>query len=154
MIRRPPRSTRTDPLFPYPTLFRSGPAHLIVVGGGPIGAELAQAHRRLGARVTILEMVKILPKDDPELAELVRRRLIAEGIDIREGIKVAGVEKDGNGLAVAVEQDGQAQRIEGSHLLLATGGKANVEGLNPEAAGVDTSLKGPTGNDERRTIHN
>ncbi len=66
------------------------PSHLVVVGGGPIGIELAQAHRRLGAAVTVLEHATILPKDDPEAVEIVRARLLAEGVELREGAKVSG----------------------------------------------------------------
>ena len=63
--------------------------HLIVIGGGPIGCEMAQAHRRLGSRVSVLEALTLLPKDDPDLVAVVRSRLVAEGIDIREGAMVA-----------------------------------------------------------------
>ena len=119
-----------------------GPEHLIVIGGGPIGCELAQAHRRLGAKVTVLEMFAILGKDDPEVTEVVKRRLRQEGIALREGIKVKGVAPDGVGVSVEIEQDGKAERITGSHLLVAAGRSANVGGLNLEAAGVTYSKKG------------
>ena len=118
------------------------PEHLIVIGGGPIGAEMAQAHRRLGARVTLLEAFAFLGKDDPEAAEVVRKRFAAEGIDIREGIKIARVERNGNGVAAVLEVDGSEERIEGSHLLVAAGRRPNVHGLDLERAGVDYSPKG------------
>jgi pyruvate/2-oxoglutarate dehydrogenase complex dihydrolipoamide dehydrogenase (E3) component len=118
------------------------PAHLIVLGGGPIGCELAQAQRRLGARVTVLEMLTILPKDDPAAVEVVRRQLLAEGVDVRERVKVEGVEREGNGVALRLGTDGREERLAGSHLLVAAGRRANVEGLGLEAAGVAHSAKG------------
>jgi pyruvate/2-oxoglutarate dehydrogenase complex dihydrolipoamide dehydrogenase (E3) component len=118
------------------------PAHLIVIGGGPIGCELAQAHRRLGARVTVLELAAILPKDDPELVDFVRRRMHADGVDIREGVKIRRVEGRDGAVAAIVESNDGEQRIDGSHLLVATGRKASVDGLNLEAAGVGYTPKG------------
>lgn len=118
------------------------PEHLIVIGGGPIGIELAQAHRHLGCRVTVLELFNVMPKDDPELVAVVRKQLDADGIVIREGVKIGRVEKTGDGLAVILESDGGEERLEGSHLLVATGRRANVDGLNLEAAGIGYSPKG------------
>lgn len=118
------------------------PQHLIVIGGGPIGIEMAQAHRHLGAKVTVLEMFSIMPKDDPDLVAVVRRQLDADGIDIHEGIKVLGVEKAGSGLLVRIEKKGREERVEGSHLLVAAGRRPNVNGLDLEAAGVAYSPKG------------
>ncbi|MBM3541432.1 MAG: dihydrolipoamide dehydrogenase [Alphaproteobacteria bacterium] len=112
------------------------PGHLIVVGGGPIGCELAQAHRRLGARVSVVELATLMPKDDPELVAIVRARLKAEGVEIHEGVKVLGVAPRGTGVAVTAEANGIAREIEGTHLLLAVGRRANVKGLGLEAAGV------------------
>ena len=118
------------------------PEHLIVLGGGPIGCELAQAYRRLGARTTVLQRSAILPKDDPAAIEVVRRQLLDEGVDLRERVQVASVEREGNGVAVTVRQAEAEERIVGSHLLVAVGRQANVEGLDLEAAGVDYSPKG------------
>lgn len=118
------------------------PEHLIVVGGGPIGCELGQAFRRLGAQVSLVEMGGILPKDDPELVALVRQRLRDEGVALHEQAKVAAVEPAGNGVAVRLEAEGAERRLEGSHLLLAAGRQPTVEGLNLEAAGVGYSRKG------------
>ncbi len=118
------------------------PDHLIVVGGGPIGIEMAQAHRRLGASVTVLEMLTIMPKDDPELVDVVRRRLVAEGIDLREQVKVVGVEKTAAGVAALIEGEQGADRVEGSHILVAVGRRPNVDGLDLEQAGIAYSPKG------------
>ena len=112
------------------------PRHLIVIGGGPIGCELGQAFCRLGARVTVIEQAAILPKDDPELVDMLRDRLRAEGLDIREGARVTKVEALGEGIAVTVESSGAVERIEGSALLLAAGRRPVVEDLGLEAAGV------------------
>lgn len=120
------------------------PDHLIVIGGGPIGVEMAQAHAQLGCKVTLLEMFAIMANDDGDLVGVVRRALTAGGIDIREGIKIVGVEKTAAGVAVTVEQDGETQRIEGSHLLVAAGRRANVAGLDLEKAGIDYTPKGIT----------
>ena len=118
------------------------PDHLIVVGGGPIGMEMAQAHRHLGAQVTVLEMFRIMPKDDPELVGVVRNRFAAEGIDIREGVKVVGASKNGDGIAVTVAENGQQSQVVGSHVLVAAGRRPTVDGLDLEKAGIAYSPKG------------
>jgi pyruvate/2-oxoglutarate dehydrogenase complex dihydrolipoamide dehydrogenase (E3) component len=119
------------------------PAHLIVIGGGPIGLELAQAHRHLGAEVTVLELATVLAKDDPELADIVRRQVQGDGVVLREGIKIARVERVGDGVAVILAgMDGAEERVAGSHLLVATGRKANVADLDLDKAGIKHSPKG------------
>jgi len=119
------------------------PSRLIVIGGGPIGSELAQAHRRLGAEVTIVDMGPVLPKDDPELTAVVRAQMEADGIILKERVKVQKVEAAGNGVAVIIEEEsGDSLRIEGSDILVATGRAANVDGLNLEAAGIDYDKRG------------
>lgn len=115
---------------------REQPEHLLVIGGGPIGLEMAQAHRRLGSRVTVLEAFRAFGKDDPELTAIALRRIRADGVDIREGVKIAAVEAG----PVIVLEDGE--RIEGSHLLVAAGRKANVERLDLDAAGIEHTGKG------------
>ncbi len=118
------------------------PEHLIVIGGGPIGSELAQAHRRLGAKVTLLEMFRVLGKDDPEVTEFARRRLVEDGVEIREGIKILSVSGAASEVSVEIEAEGGKETVTGSHLLVAAGRRANVDGLNLEAAGVTYSPKG------------
>ena len=73
------------------------PRHLIILGGGPIGIEMAQAHRRLGAAVTVVEMARIMVKDDPVLVDMLRGRLVVEGIDPREGAAVTAVARGRGG---------------------------------------------------------
>ncbi len=129
------------------------PEHLMVIGGGPIGTELAQAHRRLGARVTLLEGLTILNKDDPAAVDIVRHRLLADGIDVREGAMVRLVEGRGDGVAVTLEVDGASDRIEGSHLLVAAGRRPNIGGLCPEAADIEYTPKGITVDARLRTTN-
>ena len=118
------------------------PEHLLVIGGGPIGSELAQAHRRLGCRVTILDIAQTLSNDDPELAEVVRTRMLAEGVAIRAGIEIVSVEKTAAGIAVNIRDDGKDERIEGSDLLVAAGRVPNLDGLDLEKAGIDYDRRG------------
>ncbi|MBU4531379.1 MAG: FAD-dependent oxidoreductase [Hoeflea sp.] len=127
------------------TLFEQtrAPKHLIIIGGGPIGVEMAQAHRRLGAEVTVVEGARALGKDDPELAAIVLDRIRAEGVTILEGSKVASVEKRGKtGVRVNYESEAGNGSVDGSDLLLAVGRLANVEGLGLDVAGVKHDRRG------------
>ena len=114
----------------------AAPSRLVIVGGGPIGVELAQAYRRLGAEVTILEAGRILSREDPELAAVVLARLTQEGVMLREGVKIARIEPRGDGVRVMVEHGSIEEPIDGSHILIAAGRKPNVDGLGLEAAGI------------------
>ena len=130
------------------------PGHLIIIGGGPIGMELAQAHRRLGSQVTVLEGLKALGKDDPELAAHVLRALRDDGVAIREGARVTSVEKRGkSGVRVNIETADGTETIDGTHLLLAAGRAANVEGLGLDTAGVDYDRKGIKVTDKLRSTN-
>jgi pyruvate/2-oxoglutarate dehydrogenase complex dihydrolipoamide dehydrogenase (E3) component len=123
------------------TLFdlREQPAHLLILGGGPIGMEMAQAHVRLGSKVTVIEGVRALGGDDPELALVVLDALRNEGVEIAEGAMAAKI----SGKAGAIEVEAKDGRVfKGSHLLLALGRRTNTERLNLEAAGVETSRTG------------
>jgi len=118
---------------------RQRPQHLIVIGGGPIGVEMAQAHCRLGARVTVLDIGPLLPRDDPELAGLLGERLAGEGIAIRTHVEIACIERDGEAI-VARLADGE--RISGSHILVAAGRRPAIEALNLVRAGIETTAAG------------
>lgn len=118
------------------------PEHLVVIGGGPIGLELAQAHRRLGAAVTVLEAARPLARDDEECAAVVLDALAREGVVVRAGVKVARVEPDGEKVRVFVEGAAGAEPIAASHLLVATGRAPNVAGLGLEAAGIARDPRG------------
>lgn len=122
------------------TLFdlKKGPKHLVIIGGGPIGMEMAQAHRRLGAEVTVIEGGRALGKEDPELAAIVLDRMREEGVTIHENVKVVQAGKSGRWqVKVTCERAGGGTfEIVGSHLLVATGRKPNVDGLGLENAGI------------------
>ncbi len=124
------------------------PTHLVVLGGGPIGLEMAQAFRRLGARVTVLEAATCLAKDDPELAAIVVARLRSEGVAVHEQTRAARVERTTAGVAAVL---GDGARIEGSHLLIAAGRTPTVDGLDLDRAGVAHDRHGITIDDSLRT---
>jgi pyruvate/2-oxoglutarate dehydrogenase complex dihydrolipoamide dehydrogenase (E3) component len=132
------------PFFTNETIFDNEQAidHLVVIGGGPIGLEMAQAHARLGAKVTVLEGLEALGNDDPELAEIVTQRLVAEGIDILEGAQVKRVSDSAGALEIEAEIDGASREFRGSHLLIAVGRSPNLEKLDLPVAGIET---GPGG---------
>ena len=134
------------PYFTNETIFEVGEAvdHLIVVGGGPIGVEMAQAHRRLGAKVTVVEMFEVLGRDDPEVAGIVKDRLRAEGLTLMEGTKVVSAAGAEGGVSVQIEKDGETQTLTGSHLLIAAGRVPNVEDLDLAKAGVEATRRGIT----------
>lgn len=136
----------TVPFLTNETIFerKTAPEHLVIIGGGPIGLEMAQAHRRLGARVSVLELGTIMPKDDPEMVDVVRKRLVAEGVALFEQTKVLRVEKRGAGVAVEIERGGQREFVEGSDLLVAAGRAANVDGLDLEKGGIAHTKRGIT----------
>ncbi|AXI43586.1 NAD(P)/FAD-dependent oxidoreductase [Sulfitobacter sp. SK011] len=118
------------------TLFdlREKPENLLIVGGGPIGMEMAQAHIRMGMKVTVIEGEKALGKDDPELAAIVLDSLRDEGVVIEEGAMAAEI----RGKKGAIEVEAKDGRVfKGSHLLMAVGRKANTDRLDLEKAGVE-----------------
>lgn len=118
---------------------RSLPGHLIIIGGGPIGLEMAQAHRRLGAQVTVLEAFKALGKDDPDAASVALGKLRDEGIDIREGAKVEQVSGSDGTVSITIEG---GDTVEGTHILVAAGRTANTEKLALDVAGIDHDRRG------------
>lgn len=121
------------------------PKHLIVIGGGPIGVEMAQAHRRLGSAVTVLEGARILGREDRELADRVVEALRREGIVLRETVAIRRVDAGGAGVRVTLTAFGEAEEVlEGTHLLVATGRAPTIEGLNLEAAGIAAGRDGIT----------
>jgi pyruvate/2-oxoglutarate dehydrogenase complex dihydrolipoamide dehydrogenase (E3) component len=123
------------------TLFelRERPEHLLIIGGGPIGMEMAQAHIRLGSRVTVLEGAKALGRDDPEAAAVVLEALRAEGVEIIE--EALATEISGEAGAIEVKtKDGRS--FTGSHLLMAVGRKSNVDRLNLKVGGIEPSRSG------------
>lgn len=112
------------------------PAHLVVVGAGPMGVELAQAHRRLGSAVTLIDSARLLPREDPELAAVVARSLRRDGVAIREHAVIDRVERRGAGLRVHLDTGDGGEAVDGSHLLLAAGRRPDLDGLDLDAAGI------------------
>lgn len=123
------------------TLFelRDKPEHLLIIGGGPIGMEMAQAHRRLGCAVTVIEGMKALGKDDPETAAIVLDQIRGEGIEIAEDAMAAEIRGEAGAIEVEVK-DGRIFR--GTHLLMAVGRKANTDRLDLDKAGIETTKSG------------
>lgn len=132
------------------TLFdlREKPEHLLIVGGGPIGMEMAQAHIRMGSKVTVIEGGKAMGKDDPELAAVVLDSLRDEGVVIEEDALASEV----RGTAGAIEVEAKDGRVfKGTHLLMAVGRKSNTDKLDLEKAGVEPSKSGIKVDDSLRT---
>jgi pyruvate/2-oxoglutarate dehydrogenase complex dihydrolipoamide dehydrogenase (E3) component len=126
---------------PYLTntsIFDRGPRpdHLLILGGGPVGLEMADAFAGLGSRVTLIESATIAAKEDPELVAGLRDALIERGVVLREGMTVAAVEPG----PALVLSDGT--RIEGSHLLIATGRRPNLQTLDLAAGSVQATDAG------------
>jgi pyruvate/2-oxoglutarate dehydrogenase complex dihydrolipoamide dehydrogenase (E3) component len=124
------------------------PTHLAVLGGGSIGMEMAQAFHRLGAQVTVIEQAQPFPRDDREAADLVIQSLRDEGVDIRAGVGVSSVAREGNGITLKLD-DGAS--LSASHLLVSAGRSPNIEGLGLEAAGVKVGRDGIIVDARRRT---
>lgn len=116
--------------------------HLVIIGGGPIGLEMAQAHRRLGSKVTVLEAMRAMGKDDPELSIVVLERLRAEGIEIHEEVRIENVSQDASGVTLKVVSTNDQGELKGSHLLIATGRVPNLGSLNLEKAGIKFNRRG------------
>jgi pyruvate/2-oxoglutarate dehydrogenase complex dihydrolipoamide dehydrogenase (E3) component/uncharacterized membrane protein YdjX (TVP38/TMEM64 family) len=116
---------------------RELPARLVVLGGGPIGCELAQAFARLGARVTQVEMLpRLLVREDPEISALVEQRFRAEGVDVRTGHRAKEFRVEGGRRVLLCEHDGKDLAIEFDALLVAVGRVANTSGYGLEELGI------------------
>ena len=120
------------------------PEHLLVVGGGYVGVEFAQAMRRFGSKVTVIDRNgRLMSREDPDVCEGLRSVLADEGIDILLNARVKEVAgKSGDSVSVVVEQDGIEKVLKGSHILVATGRRPNTEGLGLEVAGVELTERG------------
>src|SRR5436190_13179822 len=127
------------------------PPHLIVLGGGYTGIEMAQAYSRFGSRVTIIEPgPQIMGREDPDVAEEMSRFLSGEGIDILVSAQPLAVDgQNGESVSVTVRTNSGERRIEGSHLLVATGRIANTIDLGLDKAGIAVDARGFIQVDER-----
>jgi pyruvate/2-oxoglutarate dehydrogenase complex dihydrolipoamide dehydrogenase (E3) component len=133
----------TVPYLTNETIFaqRERPGHLIVIGGGPIGLEMAQAHRRLGCNVTVIEGARAFGRDDPEMAAVVLDNLRAEGVVILEESPVTQLSGTSGDVTVTLK-DGRA--IRGTHILMAVGRQVQLDRLDLPVAGVEFTRRGVT----------
>lgn len=120
------------------------PQHLVVLGGGYVGLEFAQAMRRFGSRVTVIERNEsVIHQEDEDVTDRMRELLVAEGIELVLNAtpkQVSG--KSGESVTVVVEQNGARRTLEGSHLLVAAGRTPNTQGIGLESAGVEVTDRG------------
>ena len=134
----------TDTLWEEFTALETPPRRLAILGGGPVGCELAQSFARLGSTVTQIEMLpRILIREDEEVSAFVRERLEAEGVSVFTDHKVLRAEKHADAKALIIEHQGNHKRIEFDALICATGRTARLNGYGLEALGIETD----------RTIH-
>jgi pyruvate/2-oxoglutarate dehydrogenase complex dihydrolipoamide dehydrogenase (E3) component len=119
------------------------PAHLVILGGSYVGLEFAQTYRRFGSEVTVIEAgPRLIAREDEDVSQAVAGFLMEEGIDVRAGSKVTGVEKEGNSIAVKIESAGKNSQIVGTHLLVAVGRRPNTDDLGLDKAGIATDGHG------------
>ncbi len=129
------------------------PEHLLVIGGGPIGVELAQAYRRFGASVTIVETHRVLGGDDPECVDVVLAELERDGIAIHANTGVRQVSREGAKIRLTLETSAGEKTVEGSHLLVAAGRRPNIDSLDLTAAGIKFNANGVTVNKQLKTTN-
>lgn len=120
------------------------PEHLLVVGGGYVGLEFAQAMRRFGSRVTVFDRnERLVKREDPDVSEALEALLADEGVEILHRVSVRSIEgKSGESVIVHAEREGEAMVVKGSHLLMATGRTPNTDGMGLEVAGVELAARG------------
>jgi len=119
------------------------PAHLVILGGSYIGLEFAQAYRRFGSEVTVIELgPRLCVREDEDVSRAVADFLKDEGIDVRVDSKVVSLEKQGNAIAVTVESAGKSSQIVGTHVLVAIGRRPNTDDLGLDRAGIATDAHG------------
>lgn len=143
------------PHFTNETLFdlTKAPARLLVIGGGPIGCELAQAMARLGSTVTILDREsRLVTHDDADAADVLSAALRRDGITLELGVTIDGV-SGGDGVTINFHRDGTSATAHGDALLVAAGRAPNVEGLHLERAGIEVGKDGVTVDDHLRTTN-
>lgn len=130
------------------------PERLGVIGGGPIGCEMAQSFARFGSRVTLFDLANhVLPREDADAAEVVQKTMIRDGVELNLGVKLQEIRKEDDHIVVVAEKDGQMNEVTVDKLLLAVGRSPNVEGLGLEAAGVEYDRIGVKVDDKLRTTN-
>jgi len=131
---------------------RARPDGLIILGGGPIGCELGQAFARLGVRVTVVQTAdRLLEKEDPDVADVVRKAMEADGVTVRTAARARRVTRAGSRLRLEVTSPAGDETLEAEALLVAAGRRPNVEDLGLEQAGVAFTKKGVTVDEHLRT---
>lgn len=133
---------------------KSLPEHLLILGAGPIGMEMAQAFARLGSAVTVIEMDKALARSDRDHAEIAVAALRKEGVTILEKHKAVSVSQADGVISVEVEDETARKTLTGSHLLVATGRKPVTDGLALQAGDVETDRQGILVTDKLRSVSN
>lgn len=119
------------------------PLRLIVIGGGPIGIEMTQAFSRLGSEVRVIERFGLLAKDEPEAVEILRKRLVSEGVSIHEQTSVLLVKQTGEAVEISIKTaSGETSVVSGTHILVAAGRTPNLAELGLEDAGIVFDTKG------------
>jgi pyruvate/2-oxoglutarate dehydrogenase complex dihydrolipoamide dehydrogenase (E3) component len=130
------------------------PSRLVVLGGGPVGCEMAQAFARLGSKVTLVQRApRLLPRDDPAAGDLLADAFREEGIDVRLGAEVTRVESGVAGLTVHSTEAGHPAETATDRVLVAAGRRPNVDGLGLEVAGVAYDAHGVRVNRRHRTTN-
>ncbi|MFP4373092.1 MAG: dihydrolipoyl dehydrogenase family protein [Spirochaetaceae bacterium] len=128
------------------------PRRLIVIGAGPIGSEMAHAFARLGSGVTVLDVApQVLPKEDADMAEIVQRRMEADGVTFKLGVKITGVETHGAAKRIHLEQGDETLSLDADELLVAAGRIGNTDGLDLARAGVSVERGFVTTNSKLQT---
>ena len=138
------------PFYTNETIFglQDKPQHLLIIGGGPIGIEMAQAHRRLGCKVTVIEAFSIMGRDDAELVSRLKTRLEAEQIELIENTQITSISQQDEKITIDLA-DGHS--VYGSHLLVAVGRRPNIDQLNLDAGSIAYTAKGVTTDERLRT---
>ncbi|MBZ0113408.1 MAG: FAD-dependent oxidoreductase, partial [Thermoanaerobaculia bacterium] len=130
------------------------PKRLGIIGGGPIGCELAQAFARLGSQVTLFEaQPQVLPREDPDAAEVVQTALARDGVHLEIGVKIEEISGRDREKVLRLEQDGATREVAVDELLVSVGRAPNVESLELEKAGVEFDRKGVRVDDKMRTTN-
>lgn len=119
------------------------PRHLVVIGGGVIGLELGSVWRRLGARVTVVELMPtILPGNDDDIVREADRIFRKQGLDLRVGTRVTGAEVHDAGVRLHIEKDGTAETLDADHVLVSVGRKPVMHGIDAAALGITLGRRG------------
>ena len=126
------------------------PQHLIVIGGGVIGLELGSVWRRLGAKVTVIELFPtILPGNDEEVIREADKIFRKQGLEIRAGTKVVGAKREGDKVSVEVEKDGAKETLSADYVLVSVGRKPSLSGIDAAALGLTLGKRGEIAVDEQ-----